>query len=414
MLIVFRVENYRSLGPMAELSMVASALKSRDSTLDTNNVIDASGDIRLLRSAAIYGPNASGKSNLVKALDFMRAMVLGSSHRMQAGDLIEVEPYRLRDTEWAPSRFEVVFLLDDRQYRYGFEADSVRVTEEWLYCKATSREKTYFERTGQTIKVGSGFRKEGHGLEERTRDNALFLSVVAQFNGKIAGRVLEWFSDLFVMSGLDDADAWDHTGKQLDDEAERAEIVQWVKRLDLGIDDIQIEDMPPEVLKRGGHGLRVQTLHRIYDAAGRHIGTDYFGLVRHESEGTQKLFALAGPLLSALKHGRVVVIDEFDARLHPLLTRQLVKFFHDLQVNQRGAQLVFTTHDTNLLDASLFRRDQIWFVEKDRFGASHLYSLAEFNVRNDAALERNYIQGKYGAIPFLGDIRRAVGEGDDA
>lgn len=413
MLVVFRVENYRSLGPVAELSLVASALKSRDPEVDAYNVIDAPGNLHLLRSAAIYGPNASGKSNLVKALDFVRTMVLGSAHTMQAGDPIDVEPFRLRATPWGPSRFEVVFLIDGRQYRYGFEATSSQVTEEWLYCKATRREKTYFERSGQDIQIGSDFRKEGSGLVERTRDNALFLSVVAQFNGMIAGRLLRWFSDLFVMSGLDDADAWDHTGRQLDDPTARCEIAQWITRLDLGIDEVLIEDVPEDIVRRVGHRARVFTRHRMYDEVGQLVGREVFILREHESEGTQKLFALAGPLLSALRHGRVVVIDEFDARLHPLLTRQLVKLFHDPQVNRRGAQLIFTTHDTNLLDVSLFRRDQIWFVEKDRYGASHVYSLAEFKVRNDEALEKNYILGRYGAIPFLGDIR-ALGEGDDA
>lgn len=412
MLIAFRVENFRSLGSLAELSMVASSLKAKDPAIDANNVITArGGDLRLLRSAAIYGPNASGKSNLVKALDFMRTMVLDSSHKMQAGDTIDVVPYCLRG-KWDPSRFEIEFLLDDRQYRYGFEASRRKITEEWLYVKQTSREKTYFERTGQTITLGTEFRKEGQGLDERTRDNALFLSVVAQFNGKLAGRVRAWFVDLFVMSGLDDQDAWTHTEQQLADDAGRKAVVGWVKTFDLGIDDVDIREEP----SAGGTAARkyrIDTRHRQLGEQGEVRGTASFDLFRDESEGTQKLFALTGPILDALRRGRLMVIDEFDARLHPLLSRKLVQVFQDPDLNAHGAQLVFATHDTNLLDATLLRRDQIWFVEKDRFGASHLYSLAEFNVRNDAALEKNYIEGKYGAIPFFGDLRRLPGDDVD-
>lgn len=412
MLVLFRVENYRSLGPAAELSMVASEVEG-----ERNTSAVAEGP-RLLRSAAVYGANASGKSNLVGALELVRTMVLDSSHKMQDGDPIDVEAFRLLGKD-GPSRFEVVFLLDGMEYRYGFQADPVSVSEEWLYCRRGGEEETFFERTGQEITLGPEFHREGAGLEVRTRENALFLSVVAQFNGEIAGRVRRWFGELFVMSGLNDYHARHHTEIDLDDEAQRAAIVRWVMALDLGIDGIEVVKQPIQYvsLEPSAEPLRTRyrivTLHRQRAEDGQILGTARFDLSRHESEGTRKLFALAGPLLSALQHGRCVVIDEFDARLHPLLTRQLVGFFHDPEINKRGAQLVFTTHDTNLLDASLFRRDQVWFVEKDRGGASHLYSLAEFRARDDGPLEENYIQGRYGAIPFLGDLRRALGEAGD-
>lgn len=412
MLLVFRVENYRSFGPPAELSMVAAPIDAKYPELDVDNVASVQG-VRLLKSAAIYGANASGKSNLVKAFDLMRTMVLNSSHKMQQGDEIDVEPFRLRGKS-GPSSFEVVFLLDGREYRYGFEADSQNIVEEWLYRQGTAHEETCFERVGQTITLGSDFQKEGQGLAERTRHNALFLSVVAQFNGEVASRVWGWFSDAFVMSSLDDSDARIFTDRMLGSETERAAIVKLVKSLDLGIDDIEIEPLHERSGPFTGSvsGFRILTRHRQFGEKGQHVGTAYFELERHESAGTQKIFAFAGPLLAALRHGHIMIIDEFDARLHPLLTRQLVGLFHDPKTNPRGAQLVFTTHDTNLLDASVFRRDQIWFVEKDRAGSSHLYSLAEYKIQSDD-YEQRYIEGRYGAVPHLGLLRRILAETDD-
>ena len=429
MLIEFTVGNYRSFKEPVSLSMVASKLVSQDQQLDENTIFEPPGGPRLLTSAVIYGANASGKSNLVDALDLMQLLVLDSARRAQATGGIPVEPFGLStETVTRPSYFEIAFRTSTgTRYRYGFEADRERVHREWLYHVPTIREALLFEREGDQARLGAAF-KEGRGLAEKTRPNALFLSVVAQFNGRTAGLISNWFLDAEIISGLDDQAARLETLSIWHDPPGFTEIASFLKSLDLSIDDVRLEVDPREVARvqdampeyfasKGEHVIpgayRVKTLHRTYDAAGQPAGSAVFDLDRQESEGTRKLFALSGPLLAALASGTPFVADEFDARLHPIMTRKLVELFNSRQTNGLGAQLIFTTQDANLLDNRLFRRDQIWFTEKDLQGATHLYSLAEFRgVRNDSSFGKDYIKGRYGAIPFLGDLGRLGGNGD--
>lgn len=427
MLIEFTVGNYRSFKEPVTLSMVASRLVSHDPQLDENTIFDPPGGPRLLTSAVIYGANASGKSNLVAALDLMQLLVLDSARRGQVAGGIPVEPFRLsRETITGPSHFEIVFRTSAGQYRYGFEADRERVYREWLYHVPTIREALLFEREGDQVKLGAAF-KEGRGLAGKTRPNALFLSVVAEFNGRTAELVANWFLDAKIVSGLSDQEPRLETLILWHDSARFAEVAAFLRSLDLSIDDVRLEvdqqevarvkEAMPEYIVGSETAIpgayRVKTVHRTYDAAGQPSGSAVFDLDRQESEGTRKLFALSGPLLAALGGGTPFVADEFDARLHPIMTRKLVEQFNSRRTNPRGAQLIFTTQDANLLDNRLFRRDQIWFTEKDGQGATHLYSLAEFRgVRNDASFRKDYIRGRYGAIPFLGDLGRPGGNGD--
>jgi hypothetical protein len=342
-----------------------------------------------------------------------------------------VEPFRLSpETATQPSHFEIVFRSStETQYRYGFEVDQERVHREWLYHVPTIREALLFEREGNQIKLGAGF-KEGRGLTDKTRPNALFLSVLAEFNGRTATAINNWFLDAEVISGLDDQAARLQTLSLWNDPAGFAQVAAFLRSLDLSIDDVRLEvdpratvrvhDAMPQYNVRGGEAatvvpgaFRVKTIHTTFDANGNPVDAAEFDLDRQESEGTRKLFALSGPLLTALASGTPLVADEFDARLHPLMTRKLVELFNSRRTNPRGAQLIFTTQDANLLDNRLFRRDQIWFTEKDRQGATHLYSLAEFRgVRNDASFGKDYIKGRYGAIPFLGGLERLEGNSD--
>lgn len=443
MLIEFSVGNYRSYKETVTLSMVAAAIKSRPEELDINNVIEIDSNLKLLTSAAIYGANASGKSNLIAALHFMREFVLTSSRETQITQAIDVERFRLSsETDGEPSLFEVVFLLEGTRYRYGFEVTAERVNAEWLYTVPTTREARLFERELDDIKVNARLFKEGRGLEVRTRSNALFLSVVAQFNGDIAKKLLRWFANLRVSTGLSDIESMLLAMHQFENPRYKEDIVQFMKKLDVGIDDLIVERLPaaslsdvpsimPDELKRAmelflkstadAERLIIQTVHKKYDADGRRVGDEKFDLQEHESEGTKKLFALAYPVLYALRNGQTLVVDEFDARLHPLITCEIIRLFSSKKTNPRSAQLIFTTHDTNLLSSRLFRRDQIWFVEKSRQGFSDLYSLVEYRikerdtvdyrirergtmVRNDASFEKDYIEGRYGAIPFIGDF----------
>jgi len=206
-----------------------------------------------------------------------------------------------------------------------------------------------------------------------------------------------------------------------------SDIIKIIKKLDLGIDRIQIstkavleDELPrgiPEQLRKiilmnKLESSDIQTFHKKYDSEGAVVGNETFSLDRDESHGTQKLFAFAGPILETLKRGEILVIDELDARLHPLITKTIIELFNSNETNPHNAQLIFMTHDTNLLTNTIFRRDQIWFTEKDRQGATDLYSLVEYNIKNEDSFESDYIKGRYGAIPFIGNLRKVIVEID--
>jgi uncharacterized protein len=433
MLIEFSVGNYRSFKDVVTFSMVAANISAQDKQLDENNVFKVDNDLSLLKSSAIYGANASGKSNLAAALRFMRQFVLSSSKETQVAEKIGTEPFRLStDTADSPSRFEIVFILDGRKYRYGFALDTERVVSEWLYHVPIKKEARLFERQLDKISVTTAF-KEGKEVTGKTRPNALFLSSVAQWNGALSEKVLGWFRRLNVISGLNDTALMGFTIQMLADANHRDKVVNLIKKLDVGIDDIRIEkgnlpsiDSIPQEMREEMRGLfdeliklskhsdadvvEIQTSHRKYNANGETVSLESFTIEENESEGTKKLVALSGPLIDTLRTGKTLFIDEMDARLHPLITRAIIDLFNSNESNPHNAQLIFITHDTNLLSKDRFRRDQIWFAEKDKLGATHVYSLVEFKVRNDASFGTDYINGKYGAIPFIGDLSHLLGE----
>ena len=426
MLIEFSVGNYRSFKETVTFSMVAAKISAKDKKLDDQNVFQADERLKLLKSAAIYGANASGKSNLGKALKFMGSFISNSSKDTQETEDIPIENFRLNtETELKPSYFEIVFLMDGKVYRYGFEVNKKEVISEWLFYVPTIREVTLFQREENIIDSKPAF-KGGSKFKNNVRDNALFLSVAAQFNIEIAKQILIWLKNLNVVSGLNDGDMVGYTIHCLDSNKNRNQIFALIKKLDLGIDDLKIskiewteetipKDLPKEIrdrILRDGNtsGISIGTIHRKYNSEGQQISIETFEMDEHESEGTQKLFAMAGPIVDTLENGRILVIDELDARLHPLVTREIISLFNSNQTNPHNAQLIFMTHDTNILSHKFFRRDQIWFAEKDKFGATHLYSLAEYKIRNDASFESDYIQGRYGAVPFIGDLSHLIGE----
>lgn len=424
MLIEFSVGNYRSFKDRVTFSMVAASLVSKDKKLDENNVFTVDDELALLKSAAIYGANASGKSNLAKALGFMRWFMINSSKETQSTEKIGVERFKLStETSAKPTFFEIVFLINQKKYRYGFEATRDEVMSEWLFYVPKLRETKLFERKFDSFSVSKTYKADG--IPQKTRRNALFLSVSAQFNVEIAESILSWLtSRVKVVSGLDDRGYRGYTTSCLMDDENKDEILQLLKRLDLGFSDVKVEEseitadllpgeLPDEIksfiLKNGGGKLTsIQTMHRKFDEKGNSVSTELFDLDDQESEGTQKVFALAGPLVDTLKDGKVLIIDEFDARIHPLISRAIVELFNSNETNPNNAQLIFMTHDTNLLSNKLFRRDQIWFAEKNRYGATDLYSLAEYKVRNDASFESDYIKGKYGAIPYIGNLNNLI------
>ncbi len=423
MLIEFTVGNFRSFKERVTLSMVAAKLNALDPQIDQNNTFKVDDDLTLLTSAGIYGANASGKSNLIKAMGFMRRFVLTSSRESQANESINTIPFMLDEQkESASSYFEVVFLLESVLYRYGFEVTTEKVETEWLFYSPNKKEAKLFTREDNEISISRTL-KGGQALKSLTRPNALFLSVAAQFNNEIAKKVLGWFKSVNVISGLDDAGYGSFTTHVFtEDTSSRDSILDLLRESDVGINDVVFEkinihdagvfpkNMPQELrdfllkqIKEESELIKFRSVHRKYceNEAVEKILFDF----DEESEGTQKLFFLSGPVIDTLRNGKVLVIDEIEARLHTLLTRKLIGLINSEKTNPKHAQLIFATHDTNLLSNKFFRRDQIWFVEKDEEGASHLYSLAELKVRNDASFESDYLKGKYGAIPILGEMR---------
>ncbi len=412
MLIGFSVGNYKSFKETVTLSLVASSITEEEKELNENNVFPINDKLSLLKSAAIYGANASGKSNLVAAINFMKWFVLNSSKETQVSDAIDIEAFRLStETEKEPSFFEIFFQLEDKKrFKYGFEVNAREVVSEWLSQVDETEEKMLFDRDFD-IDISDDF-PEGQGISDKTRSNALFLSVVAQFNGKISGKILLWFSKtLQLISGLQDTQYREETLESFENDRHRHDIIEFIKKLDLGIADIQIKKYYSQKTPMFGiYEVGVKTVHRKYDADGKQTAIELFDIETHESEGTNKLFALAGLLLDTLRTGKILLIDELDARLHPLITRELICLFNSNETNPHNAQLIFTTHDTNLLSSKTFRKDQIWFTEKDNKGATDLYSLVEYKVGKNASFERDYIMGKYGAIPFIGNFKELIGE----
>lgn len=419
MLIDFEFSNFRSFRDTTKLTLEAvKAYKEREE----ENVFTVANQ-RFLKSAGIYGPNAGGKTNLVYAVAFMTSFVRNSASR-QAGDPISITPFKLDTaTEKAPSRFQVTLLDGTERFRYGFEVDFHTVRSEWLFAtnlsKKHSRERTLFLREGDEIDVKPGGITDAKDLKKRTLENALFLSVAAQWNEPTARRVLELMNRIRPIWGTRDNDFLSFSAELATSSKAGKVLLEACRSADLGIENIRVEehDFDPNVpgvlsqipaLKvKNGEGdklveMRVLMEHPKYNGD-EIVDRVSFNLMKEESEGTRKYFNLMGPILDTLQNGYTVFIDELEAKLHPLLTRSIVRLFHTPEINKNNAQLVFCTHDTGLLSNGGLRRDQIWFVEKSARGASTLYPLSDFaGVRKDTQIEKGYIQGRFGAIPFLG------------
>lgn len=419
MLVQFTVGNFLSFNQKRTFSLEARSI----SELKTN--ISSFKPEKILRSAVVYGANSSGKSNLIKALQRMKEVVL-TSVRLNASDELDYSPFLLStETENQPTFFEIVFWQDSTRYRYGFEYNLKQIVNEWLFAgKTTKREKTLFIRTEEGIGVDTNF-KEGGGNEPKTNNNRLFVSLVAQLGGDISKKILEFFQDYNVLSGVEHNDYTDFTMRMLHKNLNGCdESLQLYQKLRLGFREIRAiesefnpldipDDIPNELkavlIKTFTEKRRVslKTVHNKFDKKGKIVDFVFLDKEKDESEGTSKIIDLSGPIFDTLKFGKTLIIDELDAKLHPLITIRIVELFNNPDSNPNNAQLIFATHDTNLLGEDLFRRDQIWFTEKDEQEQTDLYSLYDFNlpdgskVRSDSNLEKNYIRGRYGAIPFI-------------
>jgi len=415
MLIEFQVGNYLSFREPVTLSMLAS---KKVSEYRESNVI-AHERTPLLKTAVIYGANASGKSNLLSSIAYMRWLVINSSKEGQAGEAINVAPFKLAmETLDQPSRFEVVFLMDNIRYRYGFEADKADIVKEWLFKAHKKAESALFLRDGEDIEVMRTF-PEGKGLEENTRNNALFLSVVANLNGQLSGEIINWFRNLTIIHGLHEGPYSSISIEMIKNNEQRERLIELICKADFGIEDIRVQEEAIDFNEVMTHLfdeiddmnlVPLKAIHKRYKD-GLPFETTTMDFETEESEGTRKYFSLIGPVLKSFYTGGVLVVDELEAKLHPLLTRMIVRLFHSSVSNPKNAQLVFATHDTNLLQHTEFRRDQVWFTEKTQQQATDLYSLAEIKlskgkVRKDASYGKDYFLGKYGAVPYVGELEQ--------
>lgn len=398
MILEFYVSNYLSIKDGLKISFVATSLK--DSLSESNDMIALSDTgLMLLRSAVIYGANASGKSNVLKAMAFYRHFITDSFKNSQAGEAIDVENFRLNATSiYEPTTMEATFIVGDFIYRYGFEVDSKVVRSEWLYQRTNKKRAKEIEIFYRTEEKTSVHQKSPLLLElvnkRMVRDNALLLSAAAQFNEPKAVNILQWMNDIRVIFGNEEEKLWNQAIKSLDDENLRLRITNFAKYADLGIESIVKIDN------------RIVSNHRQFDDEGRETSDVAFSFSGNESEGTIKYFSLSYPIIDTLDNGKLLIIDELDSKLHPLLVRKIISLFNSAKTNPKGAQLLFTTHDTFLLSAGMFRRDQIWFTQKDSFGATEAYSLVEYKVRSNTLFERDYLLGKYGATPIIGEMER--------
>ncbi|MEE1938288.1 ATP-binding protein [Streptomyces sp. TRM 70361] len=428
MLLRFQVENHASLRDEQELSLIADDRHDERA----ERAVPRSRH-RTVPVAAVYGPNASGKSNVIDAIAWMRAAVLGSFRRWDPAGGVPRRSFSLRtDSAAHPSSFGIEFALDSIRYEYGFTVNDRQVLEEWLYSHSGGKPRRLYERrSGEPVRFGRGLTGRRRTIEELLRPNSLYLSVAAAQGHELLGAIFRWFREgLAVATDYDFQKRLDYTVEMC--LSERAKggaqpMMGLLRFADLGVGGLEIQELDREhkeeqdrvlaalrdvlgerVMVHESLGDRVRVEHRTPE------GAFTLGL-GEESSGTRTWIGLLGPVLAALAGGTALCVDELDARLHPHLADALVGMFQSPEVNTRGAQLVFSTHETALLGRNarteLFR-DQVWFTEKDRSGATNITSMIEFKVRDSCEnLEKRYLVGRYGAVPFFdGDLLREIVE----
>ena len=419
MLVQFTVGNFLSFHEKRTLSLEAKGIADLKSNISTFKAE------KILRSIVVYGANSSGKSNLIKAFSRMREVVL-TSVKLNDSDELDYTPFLLStESENQPTFFEIVFWHEGIRYRYGFEYNLTEIVNEWLFAgKSEKSESPLFIRTEDGIGVTNKF-NEGEGIEAKTNNNRLFVSLVAQLGGTVSQKIIAFFKGYNILSGLEHNDYKGFTLRMLHKNLNGCdESLALYQKLKLGFLDIKaIEsdfhslDIPedfPELLRTdlikqftGKRMVSLKTVHNKYDKQGKIVGQVLFDKLKHESEGTNKIIDLSGPIFDTLKLGKPLMIDELDAKLHPLITIRIIELFHNPKTNPMNAQLIFATHDSNLLRNDLFRRDQIWFTAKDEQEQTDLYSLFDYHlpdgnkVRNDSNLGKNYLRGRFGAIPYI-------------
>lgn len=387
MLLQFSVINHRSIKENAIISMKAAADKTMKEIL-----ISPDGKKELLPVMAIYGANAAGKSNVLHALLLMREMVCGIYAKPLKGTELPYEPFAFVDGETEPTELEIIYYYEGIKYAYGFSFDRNKVISEYLYHWPNGREALIFSRENRKYEFRESI-QEQLILARRTPDNRLYLTSSNEWNCMQTEKAYLWFQQ--KLCGLISTGGSNETTIDAirESEQEKQRILKEMMLADLGICDI--------ILSGSAEKPIVSTIHQLIDSEGNQ--KQYTLLLGQESMGTQRFFSRIGLWMEAMKLGAVLVVDEIEASMHPLLTRHLIKMIQDKAINQNHAQLIFTTHDTGLLDLTLLRRDQIWFAEKDENTMqTDIYALTEFSPRKQENVAKGYLQGRYGAVPFIG------------
>lgn len=424
MLIQFTTSNFRSFGKEMTLTLTASkGIKDKPGS----NITAINKNTSILNSVAFYGANSSGKSNFILAAGAMRMMVV-QSVKLNEGDPLPYDPFILSTRESLPTKFEVIFHLNRKTYKYGFEYTREKIAREWLFLKSSGKsEKPLFTRNSDTppiVEPNFDIQARNIGTDTKLNANRLLISLSGQLGGDISNSIINWFDkNLRFISGIDDSYSQYTRRRVYADDVMKDMVQAFLGKMKLGFDSfipqkIDFENiglpqgLPQEVvaqLKKDPF-IQISSLHNVYDKLGNAIRTIKLDLDGQESAGTNKVFNLAGPILDSLNRGVTLFVDELDSQMHPLLTWKIIEMFNSPVENPNGAQLVFSTHDTHLLSKKLLRRDQIWFTEKDSKECSTIYPMmkaaqAKLQLkhapRNDSNYEKNYINGLYGAIPFM-------------
>lgn len=416
MLIQFNFENYKTYLNETNLDLTAVNIREHES-----NLISYKSDEKYLKVISIYGPNASGKSNILQAFNHMRYWVLKSFELSSNRKFIPQKRFKFNEKgKNGKSTFEVFFSYKENEYQYGFCSDDNIVYEEWLYkrnFKFKSKFDLVFEREKQNYNLRSDLNKSRE-LIKSINTRTLLISILASLNIEDVSNVVNWFDSTNVVNFGDVTFEFLISTTlpkvNLDSKIEKQKFIEFLSSIDIAIEDIRVEKIEEfehsdtnEIFNK----YKIFTLHRNFET-----GELEEIILSDESSGTVKMISLYYFLKTTLENGDVLFVDEMDAKLHPLLTRYIVNMFQNNKLNPNNAQLIFTTHDTNMLTRELFRRDQIWFTEKDKHGISKLFSLAEYKwndkkIRNDATYNKDYLSGRYGAIPFssLADLEDGNG-----
>ncbi|MCX7084400.1 MAG: ATP-binding protein [Methylococcales bacterium] len=411
MLIEFKVANFRSIREMQSLSLVADNIDKDMTSALLDRPLPGLSGLKYLKGAAIYGANASGKSNLIEAINFLAEFVKKSATKLDPGDSTGTEPFKLDHASLLnASEFEITFVTQEIRFVFGVVLTPQRVLEEYLVAYPKGSPQKWYHRTfnesenSYTWATPSTRFKDDKSLRDKTRENNLFLSVGPQWNHPQLSIAFDWFkSSLKVLHLNADNRVNSHFTAQLikNNPAYYQLVLHLLRNADIGVVDANIKEISTDNVSQNVspslvQKLEIKLLHKAEGVESVSLNFD-----TEESAGTQRFFSLIGPWLEILSNGYTVFVDELETSLHPILVRELLKLLFNSTTNPKGAQVIFSTHNTVLLDSSLLRRDQVWFTEKTPEGATHLYPLTAYQPRKDEALAKGYLAGRYGAIPYL-------------